>query len=80
MARNDYTKAEQRRIAIGAVRSEMRRYGEDPKAQTAERALIVLDDIARQHQGIAAQWYMSASSNQIRLFKKEWEMGNVFFN
>lgn len=72
MSRNGYTKAEQRRIAIGAVRSEMRRYGEDPKAQTAERALIVLDDIARQFQGIAAQWYIDASKNQINLFKKEW--------
>ena len=70
---NAYTLAEQRKIAIAAVRSEMRRYGDDPKQKSAEFALTVLDDIARSEPGkVSAQWYINASNNQIRLFEREW--------
>lgn len=66
-------KAEMRRVAIGAARSEMRRMGVDPSTQSQQDALLVLDDLARLHpELIASYWYQNASDAQRRLFDREW--------
>jgi len=66
-------KEKARRIAAGAARSQLRRWGIDPKTVDAASALRVLDDIYRvDPELIASLWYGEASDNQIRLFKKEW--------
>jgi hypothetical protein len=65
--------SEQRSIALGAARSVMRAAGINPRQATANDALLTLDDSCRIDFGtIAAQWYLSASSNQIKLFRREW--------
>ncbi len=66
-----------RRMAQGAARSEMNRLGMDPVYKKADAALRVLDDLDRMEPDlIASIWYAGASSNQIRLFKREWAIGN----
>jgi hypothetical protein len=65
--------AEMRRVATGAVRSQLRRQGINPKTVDADSALRMLDDIYRvDPELIASLWYGEASNNQIKLFKKEW--------
>ncbi len=67
------TKQEQRRLALGAVRSEARKHL-NPTSLTAIEALAVLDDLGRSEPAlIASQWYRDASDAQIKAFKKEWE-------
>jgi hypothetical protein len=64
---------EKRRIALGAVRSEFRRRGQQPQFQLATSALAALDDLLRSEPDlIASQWYDKASERQIKLFNKEW--------
>jgi hypothetical protein len=67
------TKAEMRRLAIGAIRSEARRQGVAPESLSADAALRMLDDLYRiDPEIIASIWYGEASDNQITLFKQEW--------
>lgn len=64
---------EQRQIALGAVRSQLRTWDLDPLTESAQDALKTLDDIARtEPKLIASIWYLQASDNQIALFIKEW--------
>jgi hypothetical protein len=66
--------AEQRVLALGAVRSQLTRMQLDPGTVSAEGAHVVLDDLARQCPDlIASQWYQAASSHQMQLFYVEWE-------
>lgn len=80
-----YTVAEMRQTALGAVRSQIRRQGGDPKSYTGDEALDVLDGMFTEHERgsreldlIHAHWYARATAensrdNQLRLFKREWE-------
>ena len=63
--------AQQRReTAIRAARAQLRSNGQPMTLENAER---VLDDMARtQPQLVAAQWWQTASDNQIKLFRREW--------
>ncbi len=66
--------AEQRAIALGAVRSQLARMQLDLAMVSAEDAHVVLDDLARECPDlVASQWYQSASSHQMQLFYAEWE-------
>lgn len=69
---------EMRDIAMGAVRSELRRQGRDPKCLQEYAALNVLDDIARaEPKLIASRWYLNASDLQLRWFRLEWRNANA---
>ncbi len=66
--------AEQRSIALGAVRSQLRRLHIDLATVSAEEALAVLDDLHRAEPDLlACIWYEQASDHQIRLFRREWK-------
>lgn len=66
-------KSSMRRFAIGAARSEMRRAEYSTERMTPEAALRILDDLARKDRHSEASiWYLNASDNQIKLFKREW--------
>ena len=66
-------KNEQRRVALGAVRSQMRRVGINPKTASSDSAYAVMDDLARSEPNlIASIWYLDASDNQVKLFIREW--------
>jgi hypothetical protein len=65
--------SEQRKIAIGAAMSELRR--KDIKVNTvdAKGALCVLDDLAAIFPSLtASEWYSQASDYQVKLFTREW--------
>jgi hypothetical protein len=66
--------AQQRALALGAVRSQLARMQLDPVTVSAEDAHVVLDDLARQCPDlVASQWYQAVSSHQMQLFYVEWE-------
>ncbi len=69
------TKAEQRRIALGAVRAQLRRMGVSVDTFTPFRdVLAVLDDLHRAEPDlVASQWYANASENRITLLRREWK-------
>jgi hypothetical protein len=67
------TQQEARHIAIGATRSYLRSMGYTTDEMTAQDALAAIDDIARSEPGtIAGEWFINASDNQIKLYKREW--------
>lgn len=67
------SQAEQRRIALGAVRSQMRSTGTDPRTAPFDQAWETLDAIYRSDPTlVAAQWYIGSSESQVRTFKREW--------
>jgi len=69
------TKAEQRRIALGAARVQLRHIGVnlDPFVPFKD-VLAVLDDLHRAEPDlIASQWYAQASDHQIQLLRREWK-------
>jgi hypothetical protein len=69
-----YSSEEARSIAIGATRARMRGLKLTPENESANDALVVLDEIATTNpRMVAAAWYLSASSRQITLFKREWK-------
>ena len=66
-------KSTQREIAISTARSYLREQGIDPLTCESEDALIALDDLSRiESDKVGCQWYLSASDNQIKLFRREW--------
>lgn len=66
-------KKEQRRIAIGAARAEMRSVQQVPEQATFDDVLSALNEMSlRDKNLIASQWYLQASDNQIKLARKEW--------
>jgi len=68
-------KTEQRRIALGAARVQLRRLGVsiDPFVPFKD-VLAVLDDLHRAEPNlIASQWYAQASDHQIQLLRREWK-------
>ena len=68
-------RGEQRRIALGATRSEARQNKLAPQSLSAEDALKVLDDLSRKEPDLlACQWYTAASQRQITLFRREWNI------
>lgn len=69
-----YNKAQQREIALSAVRGEIRSaQHRDPSKVSAQDALLILDDIARRDPDlIAAMWYLAASETQLRAFVRDW--------
>lgn len=69
------TKAEQRRIALGAARVQLRRVGisSDPFVPFRD-VLKVLDGLNRaEPELVASQWYAQASDHQLQLLRREWK-------
>ena len=66
---------EQRRIAMGAVRSQLRHMGFSLESSVAfDDAMRVLDDFSRSEpELLASQWYANASDNQMKLLRREWQ-------
>jgi hypothetical protein len=66
---------EQRSIALGAARSQLRRIGTNPaRSVPFDEVLKVLDDLCREApELIASQWYANASENQITLLRRDWK-------
>jgi hypothetical protein len=63
---------EMRKIAIGAVRSEIRRRDLGPVLQASD-AFRILDDLWRQERDlVASQWYITCSDTEYRSFCREW--------
>jgi len=63
----------QREIAMSAARSHLREQGIDPLTCDSEDALIALDDLSRLDSGlVGSQWYLEATDNQVKLFRREW--------
>jgi len=61
---------ERRKVARGAARAQLKKFG---AVATASEALACLDDLARTEPGlVASQWYWQAGENQIKLFAREW--------
>lgn len=68
-------KAEQRRLALGAARVQLRRLDVsiDPFVPFQD-VLDVLDDLNRaEPELIASQWYAQTTENQIRLLRRDWK-------
>lgn len=66
-------KSEQRKIALGAARSYLRKQGIEPRTASANDAFAALDDLARLDGNlIASRWYVAMSKNQEKLFRREW--------
>lgn len=67
------TKQEGRGYALSAARASLRDLGRNPVTETAQNALAVLDDMARQTPDLEfAKWYKDASENQLKLFGRDW--------
>ena len=61
-------------VAIGTVRLELRRHGDDPDGVDSQRALDALDELRCSEPELAAsQWYANAGWDQIASFVHEWE-------
>lgn len=59
--------------AISAVRGQARHRGYDPSRISADTALRILDDWARQKPNTAiSRWYQAASERTILRFEKHW--------
>lgn len=68
-----YTIDEIREIAIGAVRSEIRRNGDDPIEYDENRACLVLDDFTHVPSSIAGIFALNCSNTQFKKFKNDWK-------
>jgi hypothetical protein len=69
-----WQKKQNREIALGAVRSEMRKNGFVPQRQSARTALAVLNEIALSDPGTRASWwYLNCSDNELTLFIRDWK-------
>lgn len=68
------TKAEQRKIVLGVVRSQLRCMNELIDASMSfQDVLAILDDLSRTEPDlIASCWYIQAMDNQIKLLRREW--------
>ncbi len=76
------TQAEQRSLALSAVRDFLRSHLLDPLKFSGEEALEVLDHVVEaQPDSIAAQWEYAADHMQYACFYQEWEVwrkeGNI---
>jgi len=69
------TKAEQRRLALGAARVQLRRMGVNLDPFVPFKCVLeVLDDLHRaEPELVASQWYAQASDHQIQLLRREWK-------
>ncbi len=69
------TKAEQRRLALGAARVQLRRMGVNLDPFVPFKCVLeVLDDLHRSEPELdASQWYAQASDHQIQLLRREWK-------
>ena len=66
------SKAEERAIALSAVRGTARYRQSDPLTLTIDNAFAILDDLNRVEPDlIASQWYEAMSDRQYRLFCQE---------
>jgi len=67
------TKAEQRRIALGAARVQLCRMGVSLDPFVSFKCVLeVLDDLHRAEPDlIASQWYTTASEHQVQLLRRE---------
>ena len=65
---------EQRSIALGAARSQLRHMGFSLESSVPfDNVLCVLDDLNRSEpELIASQWYAHASGYQITLLRRDW--------
>lgn len=67
------TKAQQRDIAMGAVRSHLRMVGIDPRKASINQTESALNELMLYNPKlIAAQWYANSSKRQWLLWKTEW--------
>lgn len=72
--RHPIPQTEQRKIALGAARSQLRNQGILPRTASFDQAWNALDVLYKlDNTTVAAQWYINASEPQIRLFRKEWK-------
>ena len=61
-------------MALGAVRSELRKQGQQPTAKEGDEALAVLDNIYRIDRTVlASYWYATATQTELNRFVKEWK-------
>jgi hypothetical protein len=68
------TAKQQRDMALGAARSQLRHGGDDPKSCAFERAWAALDEVYRSEPStVAGQWYVRSSDAQVAAFRREWE-------
>lgn len=68
-----WQKKQNREIAIGAVRSEIRKQGFIAERQSARTALAVLNEIALRNPELrASSWYLNCTDNEICLFVRDW--------
>lgn len=73
MAEKKRSKAEERAIALSAVRGTARHRQIDPLTLTVDDAQAILDDLHRvEPELIACQRYSTMSDRQYRLFCQEW--------
>ncbi len=68
------TMQEKRSIALGAVRSQLRRLGVSiDRSISIDDVLCVLDDLYRAEPDlVASKWYANASEYQITLLRRDW--------
>jgi hypothetical protein len=64
------TLKERREIALSAARGQLRAHGIEPKAATIDEYEAALDELAWQGT-IAGDWYLEASDNQWKMFKRD---------
>ncbi len=68
------TKAEQRSMALGAAKAQLRKMGVELAFVPFKDVLAVLDDLNRaEPELVASQWYAHASHHQLRLLRREWK-------
>ena len=61
-------------VAVGTVRLQMRRSGDDPQAVDAHDALRILEALSRTEPELAAsRWYASAQPHHLQQFLQMWE-------
>ncbi len=73
MTEKKRSKAEERAIALSAVRGTARHRQIDPLTLTVDDALAILDDLNRvEPELVACQWYRAMSDRQYRLLCQEW--------
>jgi len=62
------------KVAVAAVRSQLRSMGVDPENVSPSDAHAVLDDLARSEPDlVACQWYQAADDRQLSRFYEEWQ-------
>lgn len=63
----------QREIALSCARGQLRKLGRAPENESADTALLVIDELSRsQPDLVACIWFKSCSDAQIKAFCRDW--------